>query len=397
MKDWTTKPLEDLCEVFADGDWVESKDQSNTGVRLIQTGNVGEGVFKDRGDKARYISEETFRRLRCTEIIEGDCLISRLPEPAGRSCMIPDTGEKMITAVDCTIVRFKRDQIIPEFFNYYSQSSDYLNGVDSETTGTTRKRISRSKLGMVNIPVPPLPEQERIVGILDEAFDGIAKAKALAEANLQNARSLFQSHLQTVFSQKGEGLVEKKLDQVCSITSTLVDPKKKEFHDMLHVGAGNIASQTGIFVDLKTAKEEGLISGKFIFDESMILYSKIRPYLMKVARPDFGGLCSADMYPLAPVPKQITRDYLFYLLLSKPFTDYAIQGSARAGMPKVNREHLFEYMTWLPDTQKQAQLSKTLDTLHEETQRLESLYQRKLDALDELKKSLLHQAFSGNL
>jgi type I restriction enzyme S subunit len=103
------------------------------------------------------------------------------------------------------------------------------------------------------------------------------------------------------------------------------------------------------------------------------------------------------MYPLAPLPNEITRDYLFHLLLSKYFTDYAIQGSARAGMPKVNREHLFEFRVWLPAVKKQVELATKLDALHEETQRLEYLYQQKLAALDALKKSLLHQAFSGQL
>jgi Restriction endonuclease S subunits len=129
----------------------------------------------------------------------------------------------------------------------------------------------------------------------------------------------------------------------------------------------------------------------------MVLYSKIRPYLMKVARPRFDGLCSADMYPLAPFPNEITRDYLFHLLLSKRFTDYAIEGSARAGMPKVNREHLFEFKVSLPTVKEQKMLTAQLDNLHEETQRLASIYQQKLAALDELKKSLLHQAFSGEL
>ncbi|MBI2083732.1 MAG: restriction endonuclease subunit S [Deltaproteobacteria bacterium] len=303
----------------------------------------------------------------------------------------------MITAVDCTIVRFSAKQVIPAFFNYYSQSRDYLKDVDSETTGTTRKRISRGKLGEIQIPIAPLPEQQRIVGILDEAFEGIAVAIANAEKNLQNARALFESHLQSVFTQRGEGCVEKKLSEVCSITSTLVDPRKKEFLDLIHVGAGNIVSKTGVFVDLKTAREEGLISGKFLFDKSMVLYSKIRPYLMKVARPDFDGLCSADMYPLAPLSKEIARDYLFHLLLSKSFTDYAIQGSARAGMPKVNREHLFEFKVWLPNVKKQKELAENLDDLHEETQRLATIYERKLAALEALKKSLLHQAFTGQL
>ncbi|MEI6277886.1 MAG: restriction endonuclease subunit S, partial [Verrucomicrobiae bacterium] len=229
------------------------------------------------------------------------------------------------------------------------------------------------------------------------AFEGLATAKANAEKNLQNARALFESHLQSVFAQRGPGWVEKRFDEVCAITSTLVDPRKKEFLDLTHIGAGNIESMTGVLVDLKTAREECLISGKFLFDESMVLYSKIRPYLMKVARPDFEGLCSADMYPLAPIPNVVTRDYLFHLLLSKHFTDYAIQGSARAGMPKVNREHLFEFRVWLPDVNKQNQLAANLDSLHEETRRLSRLYERKLVLLEALKKSLLHQAFTGEL
>ena len=77
------KTLGQVCEVFADGDWVESKDQSSEGIRLIQTGNVGEGVFKDRAEKARYISEATFKRLRCTEIVEGDCLVLATARPRG--------------------------------------------------------------------------------------------------------------------------------------------------------------------------------------------------------------------------------------------------------------------------------------------------------------------------
>ena len=213
-KGWETKPLGDLCEVFADGDWIESKDQSSDGIRLIQTGNVGEGVFNDRAEKARYISEATFTRLRCTEIVEGDCLISRLPDPVGRTCILPETGDRMITAVDCTIVRFKSNELLPQFFNLYSQSDDYISTVAKECTGTTRSRISRSNLALTPIPVPSLPEQQRIVGILDEAFESITTAAANVERNLQNARALFESHLQAVFTQHGQRWKEKTLEEI---------------------------------------------------------------------------------------------------------------------------------------------------------------------------------------
>lgn len=308
------------------------------------------------------------------------------------------TGKMNIAAFDACIGRgvaaIRAKEYQPWINHFISAKADDIYQLG---TGATFPNISTSSLAGLTLLMPPLAEQRRIVGILDEAFEGLATAKANAEQNLQNARALFESHLQAVFTQRGDGWVEKKLSDVCAITSTLVDPRRKEYLDLTHVGAGNIESQTGVLGDLKTAREEGLISGKFLFDETMVLYSKIRPNLMKVARPDFSGLCSADMYPLAPLPNAISRDYLFYLLLSKDFTDYAVRGSARAGMPKVNREHLFEFILWLPDLKNQKTLAANLDETHEETQRLEALYQRKLAALDELKKSLLHRAFTGEL
>lgn len=197
---WMEKPLAETCHVFADGDWVESKDQSTKGIRLIQTGNVGNGVFKDRADKARYISEATFKRLRCTEIFEGDCLISRLPDPVGRSCLLTDTGERMITAVDCTIARFDARQILPAFFTYYSQSGDYLGSVDVETTGTTRNRISRSSLGRISIPVAPLVDQERIIANLDSLSADAGRLESLYQRKLAALGALRKALLHEAFT-----------------------------------------------------------------------------------------------------------------------------------------------------------------------------------------------------
>lgn len=258
-------------------------------------------------------------------------------------------------------------------------------------------KVNRDHLFEFEFPLPPLADQRRIVRILDEAFAAIATAKANAQKNLQNARALFDSHLQAVFTQRGEGWGEKTLSEVCEISSFLVDPRMKEYLDLPHVGGANIESKTGNLVDLKTAREEGLISGKFVFAPAVVLYSKIRPYLMKVARPDFRGLCSADIYPLSAKSDQLDRDYLFHLLLSPEFTEYASAGSARAGMPKVNRDHLFAFRFYLPSVKKQKEISTKLDALLAETQRLAAIYEKKLAALEALKKSLLHQAFTGQL
>ena len=161
------KKIKSVCSFVGDGDWIESKDQSESGIRLIQTGNIGNGVFKDKEDKAKFISSDTFSELGCTEIFEGDCLISRLPDPIGRCCILPKLEERTITAVDCTILRFN-EEIIPQYFVYYSQSRPYSIRIQSKTTGSTRKRISRKNLENIDIPIPSLEEQERIVSELDK-------------------------------------------------------------------------------------------------------------------------------------------------------------------------------------------------------------------------------------
>jgi type I restriction enzyme S subunit len=347
-------------------------------------------------DNALFISEDLYRELAAKNGVPsaGDIMVTAIGT-IGNSYIVRD-GDRFYFKDASVLWLKKTTDVSSEFINWWLKSPLFFDQLD-RGNGATVDTLTIQKLQTVAVDLPPLPEQQRIVTLLDEAFDGIATAKSNAEKNLQNARAIFESHLQSVFTQRGDGWTEKRLADVCAITSTLVDPRKTEFIDLTHVGAGNIESKTGAFVELKTAREEGLISGKFLFDESMVLYSKIRPYLMKVARPDFNGLCSADMYPLAPIPGEADKDYLFHLLLSKHFTDYAIEGSARAGMPKVNREHLFEFRVFMPSVSKQREIAAKFDDLHGETQRLESIYQQKLTALDELKKSLLHRAFSGDL
>lgn len=249
----------------------------------------------------------------------------------------------------------------------------------------------------LEICFPCLSEQHRIVAILDEAFAGIETAIANTERNLSSARELFESYLDSVFSQPNETWNNILLSDVCSIASKLVDPRAPEHIDLPHVGAGNITPVTGELADVQTARAEALKSGKFTFDGSMVLYSKIRPYLTKVVRPEFEGLCSADIYPLAPKSEALTRDFFYYLLLSRDFTNYAIAGSARAGMPKVNRDYLFSYRTALPEIEEQKALVESFDAVALESKRLERLYKQKLNALGELKQSLLQRAFSGEL
>ena len=160
--------IEQICLLFADGDWIESKDQSEDGIRLIQTGNVGNGVYLDKGERARFIDEETFERLNCTEVLPRDILVSRLPDPVGRACIVPEGLGKTITAVDCSIVRL-RENILPEFFVAYTMTPLYASLIGASVTGSTRKRISRKNLGQVTMPIPPMELQEQFAAYVRQS------------------------------------------------------------------------------------------------------------------------------------------------------------------------------------------------------------------------------------
>ena len=168
--DWEQRKLGSLCDVFTDGDWIEAKDQSDSGIRLVQTGNVGTTEYLDKKNNKKWISEETFERLHCEEIYEGDILISRLPEPAGRACIMPDLGVRMITAVDCTIVRTSKGYDSKYLVQYLSTPM-YFKVVNSFLGGGTRQRISRGNLSGIDIPIPSTIDEQGKIGELFANFD----------------------------------------------------------------------------------------------------------------------------------------------------------------------------------------------------------------------------------
>lgn len=169
---WKQRKLSSLCEKFTDGDWIESEDQSDSGVRLIQTGNVGVAEYLDKPNNKKWISDETFDRLHCEEVLPGDILISRLPEPAGRACIMPSLGTKMITAVDCAIVRTSPD-VSNKFLVQYLSSQPYFNEVNTCLAGGTRQRISRSNLSNFMVPIPSEKDEQDAIGSVFENLDNL--------------------------------------------------------------------------------------------------------------------------------------------------------------------------------------------------------------------------------
>ncbi|WP_396194990.1 restriction endonuclease subunit S [Flavobacterium sp.] len=377
---WEVKTINELTTLFADGDWIESKDQSSEGIRLIQTGNVGNGFFKDRGEKARYISEDTFKRLRCTEIVEGDCLVSRLPDPVGRACLLPDTMEKMITSVDCTIIRFNEKKIFPKWFLNYSLSKEYFNKVQLQVTGSTRQRITRKNLGLIEIPIPPLQEQQGIVAILDEAFTAIDKAKANTEQNLKNVKELFESELQKVFSEKGDGWEEKSLEDCFKMKSGFNLTSKMMSDDGIYpvFGGNGIAG----------------LHDNFNLEGSNVIIGRVGALCGNVRHLNEKIWLTDNAFKVVDKKFDFDDAFLTYLLNFIDLRSYARQ----AAQPVISNSSLKDVLLNFPKSLKEQQsIVSKLDALREQTKKLETVYEKKLQDLEELKKSVLQKAFSGEL
>ncbi len=172
---WANAILDDLIGfdgLFSDGDWVETKDQDPAGsIRLLQLADIGDGIFLDKSN--RFVNEKRFEQLRCREVFEGDVLIARMPDPLGRACLAPKLKTRCITVVDVGIVRPGKSSMHPAWLMRTINAPSIRNTIDLQSSGTTRRRITRKKLGQLDLPVAPYKEQKRIADKLNAVLERV--------------------------------------------------------------------------------------------------------------------------------------------------------------------------------------------------------------------------------
>jgi type I restriction enzyme S subunit len=181
-----------------DGDWVEAEFLTESGVRLLQTGNIGVGEFVDK-DAKKYISDASFDILRCKDVEPGDLLICRLADPAGRACIVPNLGEsRLITAVDVTIFRPLPEVAEATYLLHVFSTPWWFAEVSDRCGGSTRSRIARGQLAKIAVPLPPLPEQRAIAEALSDV-DGLLRC---LEALIAKKRAIKQAAMQQLLAAK---------------------------------------------------------------------------------------------------------------------------------------------------------------------------------------------------
>lgn len=337
------------------------------------------------------------------QLASGDIVFARTGATTGKSFLVEDPPESVFASY-LIRVRLHLKELLPEFVSLFFQTNGYWKSIRDGSAGSAQGGFNATKLGALSIPIPPIAEQQRIVGILDGAFAGIATAKANAEKNLQNSRALFECHVQSVFTRSGERWVEKLLCEWVLEISTGPFGSLLHKSDYQHGGiplinpinivADRITSDDRKAVGMATAKR----LARYALRENDIVIAR-RGEIGRcavVARDQAGWICGTGCFVIRP-SENTNPHFLSHLLRSRPYREQLQQCSERATMPSISNEDLASLNVRLPPLSHQRRLLEMLSSLSVQTHRLELLYQHKLEALEMLKKSILDQAFTGRL
>ncbi len=379
-KGWPTVPLGELCDVLdnkrkpitkRDRETGEYPYYGATGIKDYVSGYIfDEPLVLVGEDGAKWASGD-----QTAFAVEGKCWVNN----------------------HAHVLRPHRTRLIDNWlihFFFYSDLSEFVSGL-------TVPKLNQGNLREIPIPLPPLAEQQRIVGLLDEAFDGLATAKANAEKNLQNSRALFESHLQSVFTQRGPGWVETTIGEVANVfDGPHATPKT--------VDAGPV------FLGISALQDGKINLGetRHVTPEDFRHWTRrVKPQVEDVVFSYETRLGQAAIIPhglecclgrrmalVRPNRKRLDPRFFVYQYISPPFRAFLDSKTVRGAT--VDRIALKEFPSFpisLPKLDEQEQMADQFESLREETQRLARLYERKQAALEALKKSLLHQAFTGEL
>jgi len=393
---WQTKKLGEVCEI-QNGFAFKSNDYSQSGLRVIRIGNVQSGIIVDKLTK--FLPEKFLDKYKDFALRKGDILVS-LTGDVGRVGRI---SEKLLPAVlNQRVGRFIKikNEIDNDFLFHFLNSKSFEKIVIKSAFGAAQKNTSTQKIKEIEIPLPPLPEQKRIVAILDEVFEGIAKAKQNAEKNLKNAREVFEASLHSIFftnndweqvklneivSFKGGGTPSKSIKKYWDGDIPWVSPKDMKMKNI-------IDSRDHISEEAIEKSATTLIPKNSLL---IVVRSGVLAHSIPIGITNRDVTINQDLKALIPTSK-VKADFLYYLVRASKnrLLSHVNKG---ATVHRLQTDFIKNLKLTLPPITEQELLISQLDSLSEQTKKLEQIYQRKLELLEELKQSVLQKAFAGEL
>jgi type I restriction enzyme, S subunit len=399
---WSLGTLPDLIAsdgVFSDGDWVESKDQDPNGdVRLIQLADVGDGYYRDRS--ARFLTMAKARQLDCTFLTRGDVLVARMPDPLGRACCFPGDAKPAVTAVDVCIIRPGKGSVNPRWLMHAINAPQLRSAMAPYEKGTTRKRISRSNLGRLSLPVPPLAEQERIVAAIEEQLSRLDTGVAALRSAQRRLQQLRDQDIFALITGKGAKV---RLGEICDIRlGRQRSPKNHSGPNMVpYLRAANVTWDGLDLTDVKQMNFAPAEVSTYRLQRGDVLVAEASGSASEVGKPAIWDesipVCCFQNTLLRLRSERLVSEYLYLVLLALARSGAFARASKGVGIHHLSKAGISNLEIEVPSKETQHELVATITDQQEWYEALDRAISMGLQRASRLRLSVLAAAFSGKL
>lgn len=395
---WQWAPLGKITHVFSGSSAPQGKDFfSESGVPFVRVSDLG-------NCGTAGIIEKT--RDRLSEKAISSCSLVKAPKGAvvfPKSGAAIATNRRAVLGMDAYIVGHlfalvaKPEVVITEWLCSAMRQIDMME----HSGNVSYPSLKKSVVEKIKIPLPPLAEQKRIVAVLNEQMAAVEKARVAALEKVEAVRALVSAWLQETFSFGDSGLPSgwqwTTLNNVCTEERHAIDGKSDDISALPYLSLENIESMSGkiVFHTSSNSNTQG-ISNCFRFGPEHVLYGKLRPYLNKVALPNFTGRCTTEAIPILPKP-EIDREFLAWTLRRRETVNWAMAEKTGSRMPRANMKHLMSFKFPLPPLTEQKRLISALSAKIATAEKARAAAEAELEATTALPSALLRQAFNGTL
>jgi len=405
---WVEKRLGEVC-LFENGDRGKNYPSKSVlvdeGIPFVNAGHL----VDDRVSLAKmnYITEERYNLLGSGKFQQGDILFC-LRGSLGKFGTVGEEVGFGAIASSLVIVRADTTNKDPGLFHgylrLYFSSPLCREMIDRYAGGAAQPNLGARDLAKFVIPLPPLPEQKQIVAILDKAFAAIDQAVANAERNLTNARELFESYLNKVFTERGEGWVEKRLGEIADFKNGLNFTKSSQGEKVRVVGVRDFKNNYWVPTDcLDTVQIDGELNKAYELKENDILVVRSNGNKQLIGRVLLVGKVndksshSGFTIRVRVHVQGVDARYLAHYMKSESIRDMLVSSGEGANISSLNQKALSVLPIAFPNSDEQVVIVNRIELLGVELKKLETIYQQKLTALTEFKQSILQKAFRGEL
>jgi len=395
MEGWRSLQLGDIAAISYG--YTAKASFENVGLKFLRITDIQNDMVDWSSVPYCPINEADLKKHK---LIDQDIVFARTGATTGKSFLVCDPPES-VAASYLIRLRVQDPNVSAKFISKYFQTCEYWNGVSSGISGSAQGGFNASKLAALVVPIPPFPEQKRIVEILDEAFEGIDRTIANTKKNLTNSRELFENYLSMIFTQKGDGWEEKKLGDVCENVEYGSSAKSQPKGEIPVLRMGNIQNGLIDWNDLAYTTDQEEIS-KYLLKKNDVLFNRTNSdvHVGKTAvyKGERSAIFAGYLIRIHRKEELIDADFLNFYLNGSLAREYGKSVMSRSvNQANINGTKLKGYPISLPSVAVQKQIVEKFNFLLTETQRLESIYRQKLAALNELKQTILQKAFTGEL